>query len=197
MSKIDETIKKMQDSIEDLENTVKEKADKLDDYAKEKTASLVEKTELAINSSIEKIKTVANDVKDEEKLNEFLDNVVVKSKEAIDYTKAKVEEFANTTPKQGVDKVYEDIVKEFDKIKESDAIKKAVEFIKGVGDNVNEYLNKPEVKQAINKAKKTTISLAEKGVDGLKKVLATDEQEASEVQEEPVVEPQEENKPEE
>lgn len=175
MSKIDETIQKMQESIDDLENTVKQKTDRLNEVAKERTAILVEKTESAISSSIEKIKAVAEDVKDEEKLNEFLDNVQAKSKEAIDYTKAKVEEFANNPPKQSVEKVYEDIVAEFDKVKESDIVKTVGQFIKGVGDNVTEYLNKPEVKEAINKAKKTTISIAEKGVDGLKKVLATEE----------------------
>ncbi|MDO4940372.1 MAG: hypothetical protein Q4E33_01610 [Erysipelotrichaceae bacterium] len=188
MSKIDETIQKMQESIDDLENTVKQKTDRLNETAKERTAVLVEKTETAINSSIEKIKAVAEDVKDEEKLNEFLENVQVKSKEAVDYTKAKVEEFANTPPKQTVDKVYEDIAAEFDKIKDSDVVKSVGEFFKGVSDNVTEYLNKPEVKEAINKAKKTTISIAEKGVDGLKKVLATDEVKEAKEKVEDVVE---------
>lgn len=175
MSKFDETIKQMQDEIQDLENVVKEKADRLDDTAKQKAEELVEKTKTAINSSIEKVSAVVQDTIDEDKLNTFLESVQTKSKEAVDYTKAKIEEFANTTPKQNLDALLDEIVGDFDKVKETDTFKKASEFVKNIGDQVNDYLNKPEVKEAIDKAKKTTIVIAEKGVEGLKKVLTPEE----------------------
>ena len=66
-------------------------------------------------------------------------------------------------------------MKEFDKIKETDAFKKTADVLVELTNKLNEFLNKPEVKDAINKAKVTTVNIAEKGVDGLKKVLKTDE----------------------
>ena len=64
---------------------------------------------------------------------------------------------------------------EFDKVKETDAFKKATDLLADLSAKINEVLNRPEVKEAIDKAKITTVNLAEKGVDGLKKVLKTDE----------------------
>ena len=68
------------------------------------------------------------------------------------------------------------VVKEIvDKIKDSEALKNISEFLNDINKRINEFFERPEVKEAINKAKSTTVNIAEKGVEGLKKVLNTEE----------------------
>ncbi|MBQ1910525.1 MAG: hypothetical protein II174_03290, partial [Erysipelotrichaceae bacterium] len=88
----------------------------------------------------------------------------------------------------------EDIMAEFDKLKESDAYKKTADFLSDISAKVNDYFNKPEVKEVINKAKTTTIKVAEKGVENLKKALEPKEEapEAPAAPEAPVESPVEE-----
>ncbi len=176
MTKFEETVKEMESQVEELENDLAEKAQNLDDANKERARALVDKTEEAIKSSIEKVKGIINDVQQDDKLDEFLDKVKAKSMEAVDFTKAKVTELTEKYDKENkLDKLGEDIMTEFDKIKDSDAFKKTADFLNDISGKVSEFLEKPEVKEAINKAKTTTVSLAEKGVESLKKVLKTDE----------------------
>ena len=172
MTKFEDTVKEMESQVEDLENDLAEKQAQLDDASKEKARLLVEKTEEAIKSSIEKVKGIINDVQEDEKLDEFLDKVKAKSMEAVDFTKEKIAELTKKADKDNkLEKLGEDIMAEFDKLKESDAYKKTADFLSDISTKVNEYFNKPEVKEVINKAKTTTINIAEKGVEGLKKAL--------------------------
>ena len=175
MKKIDDAIKEMKEDLADLEENFKEKADKLDDETREKAAAAVEKTKAAINNSIEKVTAAINDIQDDEKLDAFLDKVKAKSMEAVDYTKKKVDEIANKTSNQSLDQLHDDVMAEFDKIKESDTIKKTTEFLKDIDTKINDWFERPDVQAAIKKAKVTTVNVAEKGVEGLKKVLKTDE----------------------
>ncbi|MBR0419371.1 MAG: hypothetical protein IJI66_09385 [Erysipelotrichaceae bacterium] len=176
MTKFEETVKEMESQVEELENDLAEKAQNLDEANKERARALVDKTEEAIKSSIEKVKGIINDVQQDDKLDEFLDKVKAKSMEAVDFTKAKVTELTEKYDKENkLDKLGEDIMTEFDKIKDSDAFKKTADFLNDISGKVSEFLEKPEVKEAINKAKTTTVSLAEKGVESLKKALKTDE----------------------
>ena len=176
MTKFEETVKEMESQVEELENDLAEKAQNLDEANKERARALVDKTEEAIKSSIEKVKGIINDVQQDDKLDEFLDKVKAKSMEAVDFTKAKVTELTEKYDKENkLDKLGEDIMAEFDKIKDSDAFKKTADFLNDISGKVSEFLEKPEVKEAINKAKTTTVSLAEKGVESLKKALKTDE----------------------
>lgn len=175
MDKIQETINEMKTNVEDLEATYNTKAETLDDETKEKAKALVEKTKNAINLSIEKVTAVIDDIKDDEKLNEFLDKVKAKSMEAIEFTKEKIDALTKQESKTSLDDLSNEIMAEFDKLKESEAIKKAAEFLKELETKINDFFEKPEVVSAINKAKTTTVNIAEKGVDGLRKVLKVDE----------------------
>ena len=177
MKKIENTIKQLQKEIKGLEKTLKAKEDILDDNAREKAEELVDRTIDTIDATIEKVKAVVDEKVDDDKIEEFLENVEVKSKEAVDYAKAKIEEFACENKKFDLDKLFDEISSDFEKIKESDTFKKVTDFAKDAYNQVNDYLQKPEVKQAIDKAKKTTIDIAEKGVEGLKKVLTSKEEE--------------------
>ncbi len=177
MEKFDDTVKEMESQVKELEDDLAEKVEKLDDEGKVKAKALVEKTEEAIRSSIEKVKGIINDVQEDEKLDEFLDKVKAKSMEAVDFTKGKIAELTRKPDEKGrtLEDLGNDIMAEFDKIKESDAFKKTADFLSDIGDKVTEFFEKPEVKAAINKAKTTTVSIAEKGVENLKKALKTEE----------------------
>lgn len=175
MSKFEETVKELKQDIEDLEESFKEKAPLFDEQTKAKASEVVEKTKTAINNSIDKVSAVIKDLKEDEKLDEFLDKVKAKSMEAVDFAKEKINAIANKENDDSIDKLAADVMSEFDKLKESEIAKKTTVILKQAEGKINEFLEKPEVKDAINKAKVTTINVAEKGVEGLKKVLKTDE----------------------
>ena len=173
MTKFEDTVREMESQVQDLENDLAEKAQNLDEEGKEKAKALVNKTEEAIRSSIEKVRNIISDVQEDEKLEEFLDKVKAKSMEAVDFTKEKVAELTNRSEKEDnrLEKLGDDIMAEFDKLKDSDTFKKTADFLNDIYGKVNEFFEKPEVKNAINKAKTTTVNIAEKGVENLKKAL--------------------------
>jgi|GEM_PF-1578098 len=185
MNKFEDTVKEMESQVQDLENDLAEKSDRLDDEGKERAKALVNKTEEAIRSSIEKVRNIINEVQEDDKLDEFLDKVKAKSMEAVDFTKTKVAELTKEKEeKKTLEDLASDIMAEFDKIKETDAFKKTADFLSDIGNKVNEFFDKPEVKGAINKAKTTTVNIAEKGVEGLKRALKTDDIQVEEKKEE-------------
>ena len=192
MTKFEDTVKEMESQVEELENDLAAKAEKLDEANMEKAKVLVAKTEEAIKSSIEKVKGIINDVQEDEKLDEFLDKVKAKSMEAVEFTKEKVAELTQQDDKENkLEKLGDDIMAEFDKLKESDAFKKTADFLSDIHTKVNDYFNKPEVQDAINKAKTTTINIAEKGVESLKKALEPKEGAPAEAKVEEEVKPTE------
>ena len=177
MSKFEDTVKEMESQVKELEDDLAGEIDKLDEEGKEKAKALVERTEEAIKSSIEKVRTVIINVKEDEKLDEFLDKVKAKSMEAVDFTREKVQELTKKKeePEKTLDDASNDIMNVFDNIKESEALKKTAEFLDEINKKINEFFERPEVKEAIDKAKIKTVNIAEKGVEGLKKVLNTEE----------------------
>lgn len=176
MKKIDDTIKEMQNYLKDLDKDFNAKVDKLSDEAKIKAEELLNNTKKTINNSIKKVSDAVEGIKNDERLDDFLDEIKARSKEAVEYTKAKISTIDKDGDGKILDDLHDDIMNEFNKLKENEVYKKTSVFIKDVGSKINEYLQKPEVKAKIKKAKKTTVNLAEKGVKGLKKVLDTDEE---------------------
>lgn len=177
MNKFEGTIKELKEDIKNLEKEAKKKINSfdLDDNKKEKINEFVESTKNVINSSIDKISSAINELQDDEKLDALFDKVKAKSKEAVDYALSKIDNIINNKDEITVDSLHDDIMASFDKLKESDAYKKTTILIKEGYAKLNEFLEKPEVKEKINSAKKTTIKVAEKGVEELKKVLVVDE----------------------
>ena len=188
----------MESQVKELEDDLAGEIDKLDEEGKEKAKALVLRTEEAIKTSIEKVRTVITNVKEDEKLDEFLDKVKAKSMEAVDFTREKVQELTKKKeePEKTLDEASNDIMSTFENIKESEALKKTAEFLSEINRKINEFFERPDVKEAIDKAKIKTVNIAEKGVEGLKKVLNTEEIEQAkkaveEVAEEVVEEPKE------
>lgn len=175
MSKIDEAIQEMKEELAELEDKLAEKTEGLDDQAKQKATALIEKTENAIKGAIAKIEAAIDNFTEDEQFDEFLDKVRAKSREAVEFAKDKIDDLATKTSNQSLADLHDDVMAEFDKLKENEYIKKTADFLKEIGGEINEFFEKPEVKETINKAKVTTINVAEKGVEGLKKILKPEE----------------------
>ena len=175
MSKFEDTVREMESQVQDLEKDLAAKVEALDEEGKQKAKALVDKTEQAIKSSIEKVRNVIADVQEDEKLDEFLDKVKAKSMEAVEFTKEKVSELTKVVQKENtLDKLGDDILTEFDKVKDSEALKKTADFLNDIQAKIAEFFERPDVKQAIDRAKTTTVNIAERGVEGLKKALNTE-----------------------
>lgn len=188
MNKFEETVDELKNDVTELENDLASKIDDLDDDKKQRAQELVNKAKIAINNVIEKVGAVIEDIDDQDKLNDLLDKVKAKAREAMDYTVSKIDALKNGESTIDIDKLHDDVMAEFDKLKENEAIRKTTVLIKEGYAKINEFLERPEVQDTINKAKKTTIKVAEKGVEGLKKVL--DVKQDEDVTEEPKQEDQ-------
>lgn len=185
MTKFEDTMKEMQQNVEELGKYVAEKTKALNDSdVKAKAEDLVKKTQDAIGVSMKKVTEVIDKVTEDEKLDEFLDKIKAKSQEAVEFTKTKVDDLTKTNTVPTLEELAKEISANFDKLKESDVVKNAADFLTDLGGKINEFMDKPEVKEAINKAKTTTISVAEAGVEGLKTLLKADEIPAEKVCEE-------------
>ena len=171
MDKFEETVNELKTDIEDLDKEVESKLEGLDEDKKARISELVEKAKTAINTSIEKVSAVINEIDDSEKLDDLLDKIKAKAKEAVDYTTNKIDALINGEKTVDIDRLHDDIMAEFDKVKENEVVRKTTVLIKEGYAKINEFFEKPEVQDTIKKAKKTTIMVAEKGVEGLKKVL--------------------------
>ncbi len=179
MTKFEDTVKEMESQVQELEKDLAVKAETLDDEGKEKAKALVNKTEESIRSTIEKVRGIISDVQEDDRLEEFLDKVKAKSMEAVDFTKEKVAELTKKTENDDrLERLGNDITSEFDKIRESDAFKKTADLLSDINAKISEFMSRPEVRNAINKAKTTTVNIAEKGVESLKKALNTEDSKA-------------------
>ena len=175
MNKTEKTINDLKKNIEKLKKELEKKTKGLDPETKAKIKALEEKTVAAINSSIEKIKVAIKNFGEDEDFNALLDKIKAKTKEAVDYTLNKVDDIINGKNEYTLNDLHNEIMAEYDKIKETETFKRTKVLVKEGYSKINEFLEKPEVKSSIKKAKLTTINMAEKGVAGLKKVLDVEE----------------------
>ena len=180
MNKFEETVNELKADIDELEESFTAKTIEIDESKKAQARELVDKAKKAINTSIEKVSAVIEKLEDSEKLDDLLDKLKAKSKEAVDYTLDKIDALINNEPEISIDELHDEIMAEFENLKGNETIRKTTVLIKQGAAKINEFLEKPEVKDTINKAKKTTIKVAEKGVEGLKKVLEAKEETSEE-----------------
>ena len=174
MKKYQTIIKQLNAKLDELKEFAENKIEGLEENKAEQISELLDKTTTAVETTTDKIEELGKQKIDEEQFAEFLKKVQDKAVESIDFAKAKINEIVLDDEKD-LNEIFNNIAAEFDKIKESDLFKKASEVVNDIGNGINEFLEKPEVKETIKKVKITTINIAEKGLDGLKKVLNTDE----------------------
>ena len=174
MSKIDEALDKIEDIVNDVKEYAKQKAEKVDPETKEKIQALVDKTTKVVEETKDKIVNVAKNVQDDEKVNEFLQKITVKVQEVADFTKMKVSELIPEREK--LEDIEKQISEGFDKFMESEGVKTTIKKIESISDSITDYLNKPETRAKINKVKRSTLNVAEKGMDKLRVLLSTDDE---------------------
>lgn len=168
MNKFEEILEQMRKDIEDIQTVAREKMTTVSDENKDKVSELAGKTIDAINQTMSKLKEVAEKVNDEEKVGELYERANAKCKEAVNFTKEKISEIASE-PRINLDNVLNEIRLSFDKLMQNENVQNATNFVKNIGDEITDFLNKPEVKDKIERAKDMTISAAEKGLDALKR----------------------------
>lgn len=173
--KVEETIEKISETVEDMKEFAEEKTKESDVNSKEKVNELVKKAEELINEAKNKVIEAANNIKDDEKLNSLLNTVVIKAQEAADFTKMKISEAL--PEKEKIESIEKDIVDSFDRFTETETVQTVVKAFQRLSEQVTEYLERPEVKKKINKAKKATLNAAEKGMEKLRDVLEVEEEE--------------------
>lgn len=174
MNKLDKVVKDLEDDVKDLEAGLADRIDDLDDQKKQKATELVDKTKALIKVSIDKIAAVYEEIKEDQKIDEFLDKIKAKAKEAVDYTMDKIDALKNQDTTT-IDCLSNELVNGFESLKESDIYKKTQVLLKEGAIKVNDFINRPDVQEAIKKAKITTVKYAEKGVDGLKQILKVED----------------------
>ena len=174
MSKINEIVAEMQKYIEEVRNAAEARRAELDEEGLAKVNEIAERTNNAIQATIVKLEDVASKVRDEEKVNDFLDRALGKCEEAVAFTKEKIDAVEGK-PRIDLEALYAEIRDSFDKIMQNENVQGAANFVKGVGEEINTFLNRPEIKDKIEKAKDVTITAAEKGLDALKNALTQDE----------------------
>ena len=174
MSKINEIVAEMQQYIEEVKNAAEARKVELDEEGLAKVNEIAERTNNAIRATIIKLEDVASKVRDEEKVNDFLDRALNKCREAVDFTKEKIDAVEGK-PKIDLDSLYSEIRDSFDRIMQNENVQGAANFVKGVGEEIGAFLNRPEIKDKVEKVKDVTISAAEKGLDVLKNALTQDD----------------------
>jgi len=196
MSRIDESINKMQEYINEIRKKSIEQAQKLSIEGKNQVETIANKTINTINSSIEKLEEMKKQVNDENELNDFLDRLEKKCKDVADYTELKIDEIKPVVQdnisnlKKDLDKSFDDIKDEikkstidvkkdletaYDRLLDNENVKNVIKFAKDMKVKAIDYYNKPETQKAINNAKLKIIEVAEKGLDTLKVILEKDD----------------------
>ena len=177
---VNETVEEMKQKIE----LISSEADKVEGDSKEKAQELKNKAVDILNKAVAKLQEVLKTIQDPEEIKKATAFVEEKSKQIYDFTMKKIEELkTNEDLKKGLNQA-EELIKDvagkaqvkakeaYDKALENEDIKKAVDkagaAIDDAKKNIEEFIKKPETQEAIEKAKDTTIDIAEKAVAALK-----------------------------
>lgn len=188
MTKIDETISKMQGYIKEIEEESIKKMTNLSNDGKVKVKELANRTISTINNSINKLNEMKNSIANENELEDFLNRLEIKCKDVTDFTKIKINEIKPIVQenindvKEDIEKSFDnfkkdfsetkkDVSSSFDKLLENENIKNAIKVAKAVKEKAVEFYHDPKTQKTINEAKLKTIELAEKGLDKLKEIL--------------------------
>lgn len=170
MNTFDNTIKKMQDIINNIQDACDKKLKEADSETAEKLKSVSNKTIDTINEASVKLKGVVDKISDEEELSKFLDRVLEKCDKAAKYAYYKFDEILPTVKEEKI-KVEDDTKSTMEKFLDNENVKSAVNMANSLKDSFMEFMNKEETKEAIENVKKSAINVADKGLDTLIKAL--------------------------
>ena len=179
-TKLEQTIREMQERIAEIERIAGEKMANASTDNAEKIAEIRDNTIDVINEAIDKIKATAaeEETADYLKIEEFLDKVITKSKEATEYTAKRIKEVVED-PELGsrIQKTSQQINDAFDRLMGREEVKttfeKAKEQTAKTSDAIEDFFNDPEVKVKVDKTKDVIVDIAQAGTDVLKRLLKT------------------------
>lgn len=191
MSNIDELKKETEEFVDELKKKVvdlKNYVVNFDNDSLNKAVDVIKnKTSELLNDTADKAKHLWDTYSDPKEIEKILGSLKVVTENVYKASLKKIDELkknkdiqnaissAEEYLKKTFDKTTDFAKESFDKVLDIDECKeffdKTSSAFNSVKDNVTEYLNKPEVKDNIDKAKDITVDIAEKGVAALKKWL--------------------------
>lgn len=180
---IEETVEEMKKKIDEITQATKSQEPKI----QEKVSKIAKRSITVLNESIEKLTQMAVDIKNSEEFKNTLTFIKNKSCEVGDATVKKIKDIKDSEEfKKGVANVSEAIknganfakekaIDGYKELEKNDNVKKVIDGagkkLEELNKTANDFINKPSVADKIDKAKDTTIDLAEKALEGLKKWL--------------------------
>lgn len=172
MNTFDNTIKKMQDIINSIQDACDKKVKDADAETAVKLKTVASKTIDTITEASVKLKDVVERISDQEELSKFLDRVLEKCDKASKYAFYKFEEILPSEKKEKETvKIEDDTKNTMEKFLDNENVKGAVNMANSLKDSFLEFMNKEETKEAIENVKKSAINVADKGLDTLIKAL--------------------------
>ena len=166
--------KELKENVNKLVEDLQKKIDGIKEAGKnsknEKVEEIVGKVADALNSIIDKIVDVAKDSAYSQEVLNSIDFVKAKSKTLYEEALKKIEEIKKD---EKVNEAIENVTNVTKKIADSVTDN---EFVKAAENSIYEFKNKPEVKNAIDRAKHSTVEVAEKALSILKDWLEPEDE---------------------
>lgn len=185
--KINETVEQMKAKIDEISS----QASKVEGDYSEVAKDISDKAIDVLKQASDKLEEIWATITDPDEIKKAIDFVSVKSTEVYDTSMKKIKDFMNSDDtkktiadteqffKDASNKASEAFKEAYDKAMENKDVKEFADGItKAYNDamkGVNEFFEKPEVKEGIEKAKDVTIDYAEKAVSALKEWLKPEE----------------------
>lgn len=184
---INETVEQMKAKIDEIAN----EASKVEGEYSKRAMELSDKATEVLKQATDKLEEIWATITDPEEVKKAVDFVTVKSKEVYETSMSKIKGFmenedvkkaANDTEKffkDASDKASQALKEAYEKAMENPDVKEFAEGVTNAYNNavkgVNDFFEKPEVKENVEKAKDITIDYAEKAVAALKDWLKPEE----------------------
>lgn len=159
----------VEEVVEDLKTKVNDLDVACKDVDNQTVKEIHNKTIATLNLAIERITTAANEMINSEEVQKGVEFVKVKSKDLYENALKKIEEIKDNEELNKAFEKAEDLVANAAKTV-GETVEKT-EVFQNAKQQVDNFMNKKEVKDAINNAKKGTVNIAEKALDTLKEWL--------------------------
>ncbi|MBQ0035635.1 MAG: hypothetical protein KBT35_01820 [Firmicutes bacterium] len=156
----------VEEVVEDLKAKVNDLDEACKDVDNQTVKDIQNKTIATLNLAIERITTAANEMINSEEVQKGVEFVKAKSKDLYDNALKKIEEIKGNEELNKAFEKAEDYVANAAKTV-GETVEKT-EVYQNAKQQVDNFMNKKEVKDAINNAKKETVNIAEKALDTLK-----------------------------
>ena len=134
------------------------------------TANKIEELKNKVIESLDDNKPAEEEIKEAVETKE-----AVEIKEAVETKEEATAEEVEDKLEVDLSKIKADIKEGLDKLMENENVQNFASSLKELSTKIQDYLNSPEIQSKIDKAKDTTIDIAEKGLDVLRNVLKADE----------------------